>query len=616
MNVALFVRIHKLTIESDTTIPVQIPNFGRKNTGGTSSTVEGFPASPPSWENSLFEGSNYVTRYASVENKNLWDYSEILPAWMKDYFMWHKETRTWLLANPKEWKNIKYYIIECSDSFNACGGTADRLGPLPFHIQMANKMNRLLLIYWTKPAMLEEFLLPPQGGLDWRIPNLLVTELGFQKNNEGEEKKKIGRMATYEEKILKHGNNPLVVVLRVKFQSHNHGQESYDKNILVGQEPSYAQVYHDLWRICFTPVPAIAERIEQQMQLLNLQPGNYVTVHIRALYAVETRDDNLVEFWTQNGIRCATSNLFPIYKHGTNYDKIMASSPPILFVSDSTYATHIATQYGQQLGINVVHREHTSAHQPLHLEKAEAVGDFSAEEYYDTFVDIYMIGMSRCTAYNMGGFGRWGSMIGYNSTCVSFLKANMETCEFVSPDGIFRTAEGKQKIDEHFQAALSTPLFIPPMTAEDESSALIAVAETIQAWNFSATLSSYHLAEIMRTDPMVYTPFDDTENTNIWKNSKTIPKWMKTYFRWHRHQRQELLNSTDSTEIRLLVMECLGPHCGGTSDRLKPIPAMVRVAAVTNRLLLIHWTKPASLTEFLLPPKGGVDWRVPEWLRT
>ena len=69
--------------------------------------------------------------------------------------------------------------------------------------------------------------------------------------------------------------------------------------------------------------------------------------------------------------------------------------------------------------------------------------------------------------------------------------------------------------------------------------------------------------------------------------------------------------------VRGMIMQCLAEQdrrCGGTADRLKPLPWAVRVAYQTHRILLIRWTRPARLEEFLLPPQGGVDWRVPEWL--
>lgn len=50
------------------------------------------------------------------------------------------------------------------------------------------------------------------------------------------------------------------------------------------------------------------------------------------------------------------------------------------------------------------------------------------------------------------------------------------------------------------------------------------------------------------------------------------------------------------------------------ADRLKPIPFFVLVAAQTNRLFMIRWSKPAKLEEFLEP--NEVNWSVPDWMVT
>jgi hypothetical protein len=48
-------------------------------------------------------------------------------------------------------------------------------------------------------------------------------------------------------------------------------------------------------------------------------------------------------------------------------------------------------------------------------------------------------------------------------------------------------------------------------------------------------------------------------------------------------------------------MECLDSHpiCGGTADRLKPLPSLLRVAASSKRYLLIHWSRRYKPKDFL-----------------
>jgi hypothetical protein len=64
------------------------------------------------------------------------------------------------------------------------------------------------------------------------------------------------------------------------------------------------------------------------------------------------------------------------------------------------------------------------------------------------------------------------------------------------------------------------------------------------------------------------------------------------------------------------VMRCLDmdAKCGGASDRIKTIPLIRCWAARTYRILMIYWSRPTSLEAYLLPPEGGVDWRVPDWM--
>jgi hypothetical protein len=115
-----------------------------------------------------------------------------------------------------------------------------------------------------------------------------------------------------------------------------------------------------------------------------------------------------------------------------------------------------------------------------------------------------------------------------------------------------------------------------------------------------------------------------SDGTNVWDDpSSKLPSWMKQYLNWHKHQRKQIMQNqanSDSDSVfssgRFLVMQCLqnDHRCGGTSDRLKPIAFALRTAYYTRRILLIHWDKPSLLEEFLVPPKGGLDWRMPEWM--
>jgi hypothetical protein len=191
-----------------------------------------------------------------------------------EYFQWHKAQRQLLLElsttkDRENWKSsFRFLLMECTDMYRACGGTADRLGPLPFGLAVANATNRILLLHWTQPGPLESFLLPPLGGLDWRVPDWLWQD--FQQHTPQSQ----WRAVTHEEKILEFAPSYRFPLIRMKFQSHTFGAEYYNSHVRTSMsDPTFEQVYHDMWRVLFTPAPAVATLIERHMEHLGLQPG-------------------------------------------------------------------------------------------------------------------------------------------------------------------------------------------------------------------------------------------------------------------------------------------------------------------------------------------------------
>ena len=103
------------------------------------------------------------------------------------------------------------------------------------------------------------------------------------------------------------------------------------------------------------------------------------------------------------------------------------------------------------------------------------------------------------------------------------------------------------------------------------------------------------------------------------------------YFDWHRKQ-TSMLNDTNwnsTTAIqstipprpimannanKFLIIRCLNKdnHCGGLSDRIKPLLVFIAIAAHTNRILMIRWERPYPIEEFLLP--NELNWTVPSYM--
>merc|ERR1712039_93488 len=85
--------------------------------------------------------------------------------WLQEYIQWHKDQRSRNLYS----KETKYLTVACF-KHSRCGGISDRLRPIPFFLLLAHKTNRVLFIKWQK-YQLEDFLVPPVEGLDWRLPD-------------------------------------------------------------------------------------------------------------------------------------------------------------------------------------------------------------------------------------------------------------------------------------------------------------------------------------------------------------------------------------------------------------------------------------------------------------
>jgi hypothetical protein len=193
------------------------------------------------------------------------------------------------------------------------------------------------------------------------------------------------------------GNMSLV---RTRYQSFNGGSEWYDEQLIPG-EPKFDDVFHTVWRLLFTPSQPIATIITQEMQRMHLVPGHYVGAHLRALYAIAERPIADIRTWTTNALNCA-SQLRP--------------GSPIFFTSDSDQARLYSLKYASEKHA-VVGTRTPNPNPPLHLDRERNWENRPISDFYDTFVDLYLLALGGCVTYNKGGFGHWGLLIGGNVTC-------------------------------------------------------------------------------------------------------------------------------------------------------------------------------------------------------
>jgi hypothetical protein len=335
---------------------------------------------------------------------------------MKRYFAWHRSERSKLTS--ENWQTKRYLILRCLREEGPCGGASDRLGPLPYLLLLANRTNRLLFIYWTHPAPLEEFLVPPAGGMNWTLPgavnftNWTTVDWGSVPHNRQIVNQNLSHIVL--EPWNEHAASTDRVVVEARLFSYFgsfHGRPAlkvYNKaRDLAAGESTFEQVYADVWRVLFDPSPPVKARIERARERLGLSPGGYVGAHVRAQY-VGKRASAMAP--VTNALHCALA-LRP------------DARPAVYLASDSKEVIRFGVDYGSRV-LNRTVIADADAPPPLHLDRG---GQFLADgpdrnrhppsAYYDTFVDLYLLSGGTCVALGRGGYGHWASLIGGNPSC-------------------------------------------------------------------------------------------------------------------------------------------------------------------------------------------------------
>jgi len=320
----------------------------------------------------------------------LWESMPSLPSWMTTYFSWHRDQL--LTLDATNWQSRRYLIARCLNIDQSCGGASDRLKSIPLLIRFASQQERLLFVHWERPAPLENFLLPPGGGFNWSLPLWLKPKFNFSSGGY------VQQHSNAAQRIVPYLKNALhQMMVDVRFQDSGGGANIYDAMLQPG-EPSFAEIYRDVWSIAFRPSASVQALISRHMTDLDLRSGEYSAVHIRYRYP-KARDKNLKSL-TENAVRCA-NQLYP--------------NAPVYIASDTPDAIKIARQVANMsLGNRVRSRKGSLTTKPHHLDYSKSR---EPSKFYDLFVDLYLLAESRCVAYSVGGFGRWGRDLSYNQTC-------------------------------------------------------------------------------------------------------------------------------------------------------------------------------------------------------
>jgi hypothetical protein len=283
---------------------------------------------------------------------------------------------------------------------------------------LANKTNRLLFIHWSRPAPLEEFLVPPVGGLNWSVPEVVNFTLNGVKGNIILKHANITYIVSEPANAYWAATDRAVVEARPKGTTSRYGERPgavYDASREYPSEATFEQVFSDTWRVLFEPTPPVAARIQSALANNGLEAHKYVSAHVRAQHRNDTSEDTQT---IKNALHCAMS---------------LKPNTPIYIASDSNDVARFGVEYGRrvlnQKVVAVIRDE-----PPLHIDRGRAFlvledadwDQYPATAYYDTFVDLYLLSNGMCTTTGIGGYGQWSTMISMNASCS--IKHNKVEC--------------------------------------------------------------------------------------------------------------------------------------------------------------------------------------------
>ncbi|GKY92206.1 hypothetical protein MPSEU_000191800 [Mayamaea pseudoterrestris] len=318
--------------------------------------------------------------------------SKLLPQWLKDYVAWHQRQRSQL--NESNWNETRYFVQRCLRIKNddQCGGTSDRLRSLPLKVKLAAKLNRLFLIHWQRPTKLEEFLVPPPNGLDWTVPDWLVTNLNFAPEPTLESD-------AWASIVRESASNATLVDVRHGFGAHD---KRYNDDRRAG-ETDYDTVYHEIWNLVFTPSAPVQAVLNEKMRELRLVKYEYNAVHIRSKYlSDQSRELNMVE-------------------KATNCGLVFGTEAPLYVATDSLEATKLAVQHARKYHNHVT--TYSLTEEPMHIDRGKSFLSFfggvnyEAKDYYSVFVDFYILAYSKCLSTGRGGYSNWANLLRPDRRC-------------------------------------------------------------------------------------------------------------------------------------------------------------------------------------------------------
>ncbi len=300
---------------------------------------------------------------------------------------------------------------------------------------MTGRISYYLYRKYSKPFPLEEFLVPPEGGFDWRLPTEYVEEEWFNYTQVSQTDYKKARLRHWHKVI----ESPQYINTRFVFVNNNLAIP-FLRDIFTQETGEDSEVlWPGIFRRLFKPSDALGEYIDAFAREKGLVPGEYVAAHVRALWFAGPKNTMKLnlhrnEYSGLNMDHNATRNMaFEIADNSIKCAvKAMPEAKRVYFASDTVginnYLLHESLKWSQpdiktakctstikknpsSPTISLVMRPNCDK-PAYHLESSR--NGHKPADYYSTFFELLIMAHSKCMAHGVGGYGRFGSVLSGN----------------------------------------------------------------------------------------------------------------------------------------------------------------------------------------------------------
>ena len=347
-------------------------------------------------------------------------HNEGIPLWLMEYFAWHKEMRLTfpdrqLFEHPDAPKILVRVCVW------QCGGLNDRLSGLPLDIYIANSSRRVLLLKWTFPFNLEEFMVPdainwtvPSGvGLDGNKEIKLIPQFAYHRGGGPGMLEAIAQVCT--------GNLATKKVVRSSCLAGD-GEVAY-----LQESPIIGYIFQSF----FQPSPPVQAKMNHISKTYNLVHGLYTAVHCRIRHPKGVprcqglvgreggpADRSGLSFQqnftrgkckpNEKGLLVGTYKDFAVTIATHAIDCAHHISPEtinsIYFMSDSNDT--VAAMIGKESpfagsGVSIA-STYSASEKALHIDRQHSP---NVSDYYGVFVDLFLASQAQCVSYGIGNYG-------------------------------------------------------------------------------------------------------------------------------------------------------------------------------------------------------------------